>query len=104
MKTKVFTVNKNNKIEFTEEELQKLLDEVYYDGYEDGNRLRMITWEPQPVYVPWVGTGTGTGTPVSPFVDKPITTSEPTHKYVDPFVTSTTASTTEVIEINYGGR
>ena len=38
MKTKVFTLNKNNKIEFTEKELKKLLDEMYNDGYEDGKR------------------------------------------------------------------
>ena len=36
MKTKVFTLNKNNKIEFTEKELRRLLDEIYNDGYYDG--------------------------------------------------------------------
>ena len=30
---KVFTLNKNNKIELTKNELQKLLDESYWDGY-----------------------------------------------------------------------
>lgn len=30
---RVFTLNKNNKIELTKEELQKLLDESYWDGY-----------------------------------------------------------------------
>lgn len=37
---KVFTVNKNNKIEMTKEELQKLLDEAYWDGY----RANSGTW------------------------------------------------------------
>lgn len=37
---KVFTTNKNNKIEFTKEELQKLLDEAYWDGY----RANSGTW------------------------------------------------------------
>lgn len=37
---KVFTVNKNNKIEITKEELQKLLDEAYWDGY----RANSGTW------------------------------------------------------------
>ena len=30
---KVFTTNKNGKIEFTEKELEKLLNEVWNDGY-----------------------------------------------------------------------
>ena len=29
---KVFTLNKNNKIELTKQELQKLLDESYWEG------------------------------------------------------------------------
>lgn len=36
---KVFTLNKNNKIELTKEELQKLLDEAYWDG-----RSHSSTW------------------------------------------------------------
>jgi len=36
MKVKVFTKNQNGKIEFTEEELRKLLDEIYNEGYWDG--------------------------------------------------------------------
>lgn len=36
MKVKVFTKNQNNKIEFTEKELQKLLDEIYNEGYSEG--------------------------------------------------------------------
>ena len=30
---KVFTLNKNNKIELTKQELQSLLDEAYWEGY-----------------------------------------------------------------------
>lgn len=30
---KVFTLNKNNKIELTKQELQKLLDEAYWEGW-----------------------------------------------------------------------
>lgn len=37
---KIFTTNKNNKIEITKEELQKLLDEAYWDGY----RANSGTW------------------------------------------------------------
>lgn len=36
MKTKFFTKNKKNKIEFTEIKLKELLDEIYNDGYNDG--------------------------------------------------------------------
>ena len=35
MKIRVFTLNKNNKIELTEDELKKLLDESYQDGKND---------------------------------------------------------------------
>lgn len=34
---KVFTKNENGKIEFTKEELEKLLNEVWYDGKNNGN-------------------------------------------------------------------
>ena len=34
---KIFTLNKNNKIELTKEELQALLDESYWDGYRANN-------------------------------------------------------------------
>lgn len=33
MIVKVFQTNKNGKIEFTKEELETLLNEVYWDGY-----------------------------------------------------------------------
>lgn len=36
MKVKVFTKNSNGKIEFTEQELQSLFDEIYKDGFSDG--------------------------------------------------------------------
>lgn len=38
---KVFTPNKNGKIEFTKKELEKLLDEVWKDGY---NSNTNYTW------------------------------------------------------------
>lgn len=30
---KIFTLNKNGKIELTKDELQKMLDEAYWDGF-----------------------------------------------------------------------
>ena len=34
---KVFTLNKNNKIELTKEELESLLNESYWEGYNKTN-------------------------------------------------------------------
>lgn len=39
---KIFTKNKNNKIEFTEEELKSLLDEVYKEGLNDGQSKNYV--------------------------------------------------------------
>lgn len=57
---KVFTTNKNNKIEFTKEELQKLLDEAYWDGYRANNGTWTYT---TPNYNPfhWVTTTSSSG-------------------------------------------
>ena len=41
---KVFTVNGNGKIEFTKAELEKLLNEVYSDGYEKGKYDGQQSW------------------------------------------------------------
>lgn len=43
MKYKIYTVNTDNKIEFTKEELQKLMDEIYQEGYKDGKDNFTIT-------------------------------------------------------------
>ena len=40
-KIRVFDRNKDGKIEFTSEELEELLNEVYTDGYNDSN---IYTW------------------------------------------------------------
>ena len=47
MKIKVFEPNRYGKIEFTRAELEKLLNEVYTDGYKEGEyeaRTRSWTW------------------------------------------------------------
>ena len=43
MTARTFTTNKNGKIEFTWDELKRLLDDVYNEGREEG---RMYTWTP----------------------------------------------------------
>lgn len=44
MKVKVFETNHNGKIEFTRAELEKLLSEVYTEGYRDGESSGSWTW------------------------------------------------------------
>lgn len=44
MKVKVFYPNREGKIEFTRQELEKLLDEVYREGQKDCNCSRSWTW------------------------------------------------------------
>lgn len=51
-KVKVFHLNKNDKIEFTAQELEKLLNDTYKDGYNEGyneGTSRTFTWS-QPYY------------------------------------------------------
>ena len=49
-KIRVFTLNKNGKIELTKEELQQMLDEAYHDG---SNSVTITT--PSYPYNPWNG-------------------------------------------------
>lgn len=53
---KVFTTNANGKIEFTKDELETLLNEVWNDGY---NRHGTYRWTPPPtITTPYYHTGT----------------------------------------------
>lgn len=68
---KVFTPNKNGKIEFSKKELEKLLNEVWRDGYNSNNNYY---W-----YSPWYYSGTTTvplssTTIASGYVDSSTTT------------------------------
>lgn len=65
--TKTFKLNENGKIEFTKEELDKLLDEVWNDGYYSNNNYvwespyRRQRWWEYPItypYVTWSGSPT----------------------------------------------
>lgn len=44
MKVKVFQTNSHGKIEFTRAELEKLLNEVYSDGYKEGKYDSQQSW------------------------------------------------------------
>ena len=48
---KVFTLNKNGKIELTQKELQKLLDDSYWEGYRANNHY----WTYTSPSTPWWG-------------------------------------------------
>ena len=50
---KVFCKNSHGKIEFTEAELKKLLDEVYWDGYRDGSKTTYVYTEPFNINNQW---------------------------------------------------
>lgn len=53
---KVFTTNKDGKIEFTQKELEKLLDEVWRDGY-NSNSYR-YWWSSPTITTPYYTTTT----------------------------------------------
>lgn len=50
---KVFTTNKNGKIELTKDELKNLLDEAYWEGYKANNHI--YTYK-TPNWSPWTVT------------------------------------------------
>lgn len=50
MIVKVFQTNKNGKIEFTKEELETLLNEVYWDGYRANSTWTWTTPLSYPTY------------------------------------------------------
>ena len=50
MIVKVFQTNKNGKIEFTKEELETLLNEVYWDGYRANSTWTWTTPLSYPIY------------------------------------------------------
>ena len=56
MKTKIFTKNEKGKIEFTEKELEALLDEIYNEGYNDGKSRSYIYTTPIRTTPWWYGT------------------------------------------------
>lgn len=57
MKIKVFTPNEKGKIEFTPEELEKLLNDTYAEGQCNCNCVKGITWT-NPYTAPYCGTVT----------------------------------------------
>lgn len=50
MIVKVFQTNKNGKIEFSKQELENLLNEVYWDGYRANSTWTWTTPLSYPIY------------------------------------------------------
>ena len=73
MKVKVFQTNPKGKIEFTHAELEKLLNEVYSDGYREGEsdaRSHTWTWtSPYLTNTPYYGTITACNTDADKSID-----------------------------------
>lgn len=44
MRIKIFIPNNNGKLEFTKEELEKLLEEAYQEGYDEGSKKTTISY------------------------------------------------------------
>lgn len=66
---KVFTTNKDGKIEFTKQELETLLNEVWNDGY---NRHGSYWWTSPTIATPCYSTATpmtGDGITTSPTIE-----------------------------------
>lgn len=63
MMIKVFTTNKDGKIELTKDELKALLDEAYWDGYRANNHVYVYntpSWSPYQWSVTTSGSTCGT--------------------------------------------
>lgn len=64
MMIKVFTTNKNGKIELTAKELKDLLDEAYWDGFR-ANTFGSVTYSTPNYRSPYVYTANGSGGTIS---------------------------------------
>ena len=59
---KVFTTNKDGKVELTTKELKEILDEAYWEGYKANN----LSWTYNtPNWQPYVCTANGTNTTIT---------------------------------------
>lgn len=93
MKTKYFFLNENGKIEFTKEELDRLLKDTYDEGYSDGSLTHAYPFTPIR-YVPYWYNSPTTSTPeiwCSTSTENTITTSAgPTTIKVEPYMKNST--------------
>lgn len=109
MKVKVFQPNSHGKIEFTRAELEKLLNEVYSDGYREGEsdaRSRTWTWtSPFLTNTPYYGTISTCNADADKSIDnltcKSVNTNNATKSNVDNGI-ATCASTPSTYTIELG--
>ena len=85
MKIKVFTTDQKGYITLTQKELQELLNEAYWEGYNEGNRpIQTYLNRPNPYY--WTTAANGNVTLLN---NPDVTTND---KISTPKVTTTTGS------------
>lgn len=85
MKIKVFTTDQKGYITLTQKELQELLNEAYWEGYNEGNRpIQIYSNRPNPYY--WTTAANGNVT----LLNNPDVTNNA--KINTPTVTTTTGS------------
>ena len=95
MKVKVFQSNHNGKIEFTRAELEKLLNEVYTDGYNEGKSSNW-TWTSPYLNSPLCSNDSATITSTNTKINKDLLDqiSGATESKVEaPKITNTTSAT-----------
>lgn len=81
MRTRYFYPDKDDKISFTKKELEKLLDEVYKDGYNDG-KGSVWSWTPSWQYWPYTcATANTTTTAEVPVANNSITSNSTPIKF-----------------------
>ena len=59
---KIFTTNKDGKIELTKDELKSLLDDAYWEGYRANNHMYVYN---TPNWTPYTWTVSGTNTTIT---------------------------------------
>lgn len=104
MQVKVFKFDKNGRVSFTQEELEKLLNEVYNGGYWDGQRSNKY-WTWTSPYYTWSnatinGASTLTAKDSNTTVNSPNITWTTTTNSSDNTVTATMNTSTNDVRIN----
>lgn len=99
MKIKVFQPNSHGKIEFTREELERLLNEIYTDGFRDGEAYQREksnwTWTSPFVYNNDLGTITTTSSTNMPLTINANTT-QPIDKLTCTYDSATSNNSTSI--------
>ena len=90
---KVFTLNKNNKIELTEKELKQILDEAYWEGYRNGSNTT-YTYTSPSILTPYYYTTCTNGTTGS--ITLTSTSASDPNTYTDNTICSTSSNATIV--------